>query len=70
MNNNFNQRFGNMQNFMNRFNQFRQSFGNRQNPQQMVQHLLDSGQMSQQQFNQLSKMANEIMNMRGGGDNK
>ena len=64
--NSFLQRFGNMQNFMNQFNQFRQNFGNQQNPQQMVQHLLDSGQMSQQQFNQLSQMANQILNMRGG----
>lgn len=59
MNNPF-QAFGNMQNFMNQFNQFKQNFGN-QNPQQMVQQLLDSGKMSQQQFNQLSQMANQIM---------
>lgn len=59
MNNPF-QAFGNMQNFMNQFNQFKQNFGN-QNPQQMVQQLLDSGKMSQQQFNQLSQMASQIM---------
>ena len=59
--NNFMQRFGGMQNFMNQFNQFRQNFGNQQNPQQMVQHLLDSGQMTQEQFNQLSQMANQIL---------
>lgn len=62
--NNFLQGFGNMQNFMNQFNQFRQNFGNQQNPQQMVQQLLDSGQMSQQQFNQLSRMANQILGRR------
>lgn len=61
MNNNFMQRFGNMQNFMSQFNQFRQNFGNGQNPQAMVQQLLDSGKMSQEQFNQLSQMANQIM---------
>lgn len=61
MNNNFMQRFGNMQNFMNQFNQFRQNFGNGQNPQAVVQQLLDSGKMSQEQFNQLSQMANQIM---------
>lgn len=49
-----------MQNFQNQFNQFKQQIGN-QNPQQMVQQLLDSGRMSQQQFNQLSQMANQIM---------
>ena len=52
--------FNNMQNFMNQFNQFKQNFGN-QNPQQVVQQLLDSGRMSQQQFNQLSQLANMIM---------
>ena len=58
--NNFMQRFGNMQNFMNQFNQFRQEIGN-QNPQVMFQQLLDSGRMSQEQFNQLSQMANQII---------
>lgn len=64
MNNNFMQRFGNMQNFMNQFNQFEQNFGKHENPQAMVQQLLDSGKMSQDQFNQLSQMANQIMGMR------
>lgn len=59
--NNIMQRFGNMQNFMNQFNQFRQSFGNQQNPQQIVQQLLDSGKMTQQQYNQLCQMANQIL---------
>ena len=63
--NNFLQRFGGMQNFMNQFNQFRQKIGNQQNPQQMVQQLLDSGQMTQEQFNRLNQMANQILNMRG-----
>lgn len=59
--NNFIQRFGNMQNFMNQFNQFRQNFGKHENPQAMVQQLLDSGRMSQEQFNYLSRMANQII---------
>ena len=63
MNNNMFQRFGGMQNFLNQFSQFKQTMGNQQNPQQMVQQLLDSGRMSQQQFNQLSQMANQILNM-------
>lgn len=61
-NNDLFQRFGGPQNFINQFNQFRQRFGNQSNPQQIVQQLLDSGQMSQQQFNQLSHMANQILN--------
>ena len=51
--------FGNMMNFMNQFNQFRSNLSG--NPQQMVQQMLQSGQMSQEQFNQLSGMANQIM---------
>lgn len=30
------------------------------NPQEVVQHLMNSGQMSQQQFNQLQLMAKQI----------
>lgn len=35
--------------------------GQIKNPQQMVQHLMQTGQMSQAQFNQLSHMANSII---------
>ena len=56
--------FNNIQDFMTRFNQFKQNYNNQLTPQQMVQQLLDSGQMTQQQFNQLSAMANQIMNMK------
>lgn len=51
--------FGNMMNFMNQFNQFRSNLSG--NPQQMVQQMLQSGQMSQEQFNQLSGIANQSM---------
>lgn len=51
--------FGGMTNFMNQINQFRN--GIQGNPQQMVQNMLQNGQMSQEQFNQLSSMANMIM---------
>ena len=51
--------FGGAMNFMNQFNQFRQ--GIQGNPQQMVQNMLQNGQMSQDQFKQLSNMANQIM---------
>ena len=42
-------------------NQFRQTF--QVNPKQQVQQLLNSGKMSQEQFNQLSQMATQIQNM-------
>lgn len=41
-----------------KFNEFRQNFTG--DPRQIVQNLLNSGQMSQAQFNQLSQMANEF----------
>ena len=58
----FNQ-FGNSQNnpmsqFMSDFNRLKQTVSN---PKQMVESLLKSGQMSQDQFNQFSQMANQIM---------
>lgn len=58
----FNQ-FGNNQNtpmsqFMIDFNRLKQTISN---PKQMVESLLQSGQMSQDQFNRLSQMANQIM---------
>lgn len=40
-------------------NQFKQSFHG--DPQKEVQRLLASGQMTQQQYNQLAGMANQIM---------
>lgn len=48
---------GNIQNLMNRYQQFRQSFHG--NPQQQVQQLLNSGQMSQEQFNMLKQFADQ-----------
>jgi len=48
----------NMQNLMSQFNQFRQNF--KGDPRQQVQQLLNSGRMSQQQFNQLKQMADQI----------
>lgn len=40
-------------------NQFRQTFQG--DPQREVQRLLATGQMTQQQYNQLAGMANQIM---------
>lgn len=50
-----------MQAFLQQFNQFRQSF--RGDPKQEVMKLLQSGQMTQQQFNQLGQAANRLMPM-------
>lgn len=58
-------RFGGFMNFVNQFNQFKQNAqANGLNPQQQVQQLLNSGQMSQEQFNQLRDMANLITGKR------
>lgn len=53
--------FNNMMNMMNRFNQFKSTFQG--DPRQQVQQLLNSGQMSQQQFNQLQQMARQFQQM-------
>lgn len=59
--NNFFDRFGGIMNFKNQFAQFQQNLSSQGiNPQQKVQELLNSGQMSQQQFEQLRQMANQI----------
>ena len=47
--------FNNMNNVIDQFNQFQSTFQG--NPKQKVQELLNSGQMTQNQFNQLSNMA-------------
>lgn len=53
--------FGNALNLVQQFQQFRNSF--RGDPRQQVQNLLNSGQMSQDQFNQLQSMANQFRKM-------
>lgn len=53
--------FSNMQEMMKKLNQFRQSFSG--DPKQQVQQLLNSGKMTQNQYNQLSQMATQIQNM-------
>ena len=50
---------GQFQQMMSAFQQFKASF--KGDPQQEVQRLLASGQMTQQQYNQLAGMANQIM---------
>ena len=48
-------------NLINNFNTFRQNFQG--DPKQIVQGMLQNGQMSQQQFQQLGQMANEFMKL-------
>lgn len=55
--------FGNMINVMNQFNQFRSTFQG--DPKQKVQDLLNSGQMTQEQYNQLSSMAQVFQQLIG-----
>lgn len=47
-----------------RFKQFQQMF--RGNPKQQVQQLLNSGKVSQAQYNQAVQMANQLQQMIGG----
>lgn len=60
--NNFLNMFGNYNNFQNQFNLFKQNFmmQNNVSPQEKVQQLLNSGQMTQEQFDQLRAIANQI----------
>ena len=58
--------FGMMQNqmpnnLMQRFQQFRSTF--RGNPQQQVQQMLQSGQISQEQYNRAVQMAQQLQGL-------
>lgn len=56
------QAFGSMQNMQNKFNTFCNNFQHmNQDPQELVQQMLNDGRMSQDQFNQLSSIANMLM---------
>lgn len=55
----------NFSNMLSRFNQFKQTFQG--DPKQQVQALLNSGAMTQEQFEQLSGMAKQFQGMMGGG---
>lgn len=50
-------------NMLQRFQQFRQNF--KGDPQQQVQQLLNSGKVSQQQYNQAVQMAQQFQRMFG-----
>ena len=47
-----------MNNFLNQFSQFKSTFTG--NPEQQVKQLLNSGKMSQEQFNQFAQTANQL----------
>lgn len=53
-----------MAHMIQRFNQFRQQFNG--DPRQQVQQLLNSGRVSQQQYNDAVQMANQLQRMIGG----
>lgn len=55
--------FNNPIQMIQQFNQFRQTFQG--DPKHQVQNLLNSGQMSQEQFNQLSSMAQVFQQLIG-----
>ena len=55
---------GNFMNFMNQFNQFKQSFNG--NAQQQVQQMLNSGRISQEQYNNAVQMVNQIQRFMSG----
>lgn len=50
--------FGNAMNLVNRFKEFKANFQG--DPREQIQNLLNSGQMTQEQFNQLSNMAAQL----------
>ena len=51
---------GNMMQLLQQFRQFKQNF--KGNPQEMVQQLLNSGRISQQQYNSAVQMAQQLQN--------
>ena len=53
-----------MNGFMQRFNQFRQNFSG--NPQEQIQNLMNSGRISQEQYNSAYQMAQQMMRMISG----
>lgn len=54
---------GNMASLLQQFNAFKNNF--KGNPQQIVQQMLNSGQISQQQFDQVAQMATQFQKMLG-----
>lgn len=60
--------FGEQSTLMQQFEQFKTQMASQGvDPRQKVQELLNTGQMSQQQFNQLSQLANLLMGRNKNG---
>ena len=53
-----------MNNILQRFQQFKQTFTG--DPRQQVQNLLNSGKVTQSQYNQAVQMAQQLQRMLGG----
>ena len=53
----------NLQQMMQRFQQFKRTFSG--DPQQQIQQLLNSGRVSQAQYNQAVQMAQQLQRMMG-----
>lgn len=51
----------NVPDFMSRFQQFRNSFSG--DPKQMVQNMLNSGKVTQAQYNQAVNLVNQMINL-------
>lgn len=58
----FNQ-FGNQNPFISQFNEFRKNFTG--NPQEQIQQMLNSGRITQAQYNQAVQRANALKSMFG-----
>jgi len=56
--------FGNMTQIIQQFRQFQQSF--KGDPRQQVQQMLNSGQITQAQYDNAVKMANQFQQILGG----
>jgi len=56
--------FGNIQQMMQKFQQFKQSFHG--DPRQQVEQMLNSGKVSQSQYNSAYQMAQQFHRMMGG----
>ncbi len=59
----FGNQFGNMAGLVQQFQQFKQSYQG--NPQQQVQQLLNSGKITQQQYDQAVQQAKALQKMLG-----
>lgn len=55
---------GNFKNLIQQFQQFKNTFHG--DPRQQVQQLLNSGRISQEQYNRAVQMANQLQRMMGG----